>query len=97
MKFPTMKVKKPIKFYILRKYLCNYVFNLRSESKNQKSLQKLIMPSLNRKNHFNSLKTMYADCVSGVNTKKKFSKENISEKYLKKQKVDEEELEREKK
>ena len=55
------------------------------------------MPSLNRKNHFNSLKTMYADCVSGVNTKKKFSKENISEKYLKKQKVDEEELEREKK
>ena len=41
------------------------------------------MPNLNRKAHLNSLKTMYVDCPSGFNSKKKTEKENISEKYVK--------------
>ena len=48
---------------------------LRSEQKNQKTLQKLMMPSLNKKNHINSIKTLYADSTS--ESKKAFVKENI--------------------
>lgn len=47
---------------------------LRSEQKNQKTLQKLMMPSLNKKNHINSIKTLY-DSTS--ESKKAFVKENI--------------------
>ena len=70
-KFLIIRTRESWNFWDLPKCPCIPEIKNRSEQKYQRILKKSIMPNLNRKAHLNSLKTMYVDCPTGFNSKKK--------------------------